>query len=202
MTTALKAITALDGRYAKQVADLSPYFSEWALIKYRVLVETEWLLTLSAEPSIPEVRAFTPAETAQLAAIATDFDEADAARVKEIERTTNHDVKAVEYFVKQKLDDSTLRDVREWVHFACTSEDINNLAYGLMCHDGMEYVWIPLAEQLVERVAALAEEHAAQPMLARTHGQTASPTTVGKEMAVFAARWRRSLRQIRAQVRM
>jgi adenylosuccinate lyase len=193
----LRAVSALDGRYHAQVAPLADYFSEWALIRFRVLVETEWLLALSAHPAIPEVRAFAPEEISLLRRIAEDFNEADAERVKQIERTTNHDVKAVEYFVKERLAPTSLADVREWVHFGCTSEDINNLAHALMLKGGIAGVWLPLAEALVEGVAALAREHAAQPMLARTHGQPASPTTVGKELAVFVARWRRALAQIR-----
>lgn len=195
----LKAISALDGRYRAQLTDLADYFSEWALIRFRVRVEAEWLLALSAEDSVPEVRPFTGEEIARLRRLAADFDEADAARVKEIERTTNHDVKAVEYFVKERLEESSLANVREWVHFGCTSEDINNLAHALMCKGGIEKVWLAQAEALVSAVRALAEEHAALPMLARTHGQTASPTTVGKEMAVFVARWERALRQVTCQ---
>ena len=196
----LNAVSALDGRYARQAAPAAAYFSEKALMRFRVLVEAEWLLVLSREPSIPQVRRFTDEEEGYLRWLATDdgFDEAAALRVKEIERTTNHDVKAVEYFVKERLGDTTLRDVREWVHFACTSEDINNLAHALMLKGGIENVWLPAATALVDGVAALADQHAALPMLARTHGQPATPTTVGKELAVFVFRWRRGLRQIRA----
>lgn len=198
-TMSLSAISPLDGRYAEQTAALAPYFSEGALIRFRVQVEVEWLLALSAHPAIDGVRAFTPDEIASLQNLAADFNEADAARVKEIERTTRHDVKAVEYFIKEKLAETSLANAREWVHFACTSEDINNLAHALMLQGGIRNVWLPAAEQLVAQVEALADEHRATPMLARTHGQTASPTTVGKELAVFAARWNRQLKQIRAQ---
>lgn len=197
--TALKAVSPLDGRYTSQTEKLSPYFSEWALIRFRVLVEVEWLVALSNEPAVPGVRAFTPGEVETLKSLAAQFDGMDAERVKAIERTTNHDVKAVEYFVKERLGETSLADVREWVHFGCTSEDINNLAHALMLKGGVENVWLPLADALVNAVAALAREHAARPMLAHTHGQTASPTTVGKELAVFVARWRRALATIRAQ---
>ena len=195
----LKAVSALDGRYAAQVSALGEFFSEWALIKFRVLVETEWLLALSRETTIEQVRAFTAEEVDSLKRIAGDFDEAAAKRVKEIERTTNHDVKAVEYYVKERLADTTLAVVREWVHFGCTSEDINNLAHALMLKGGIESVWLPLADSVVDTVRALAETYADQPMLSHTHGQPASPTTLGKEMAVFVARWQRALRPIRAQ---
>ncbi len=196
---ALKAISPLDGRYATQTEKLSPFFSEWALIRFRVLVEVEWLLLLAGEWTVPGVRAFTADEADLLRAIAGNFDDADAERVKAIERTTNHDVKAVEYFVKERLAQTSLADVREWVHFGCTSEDINNLAHALMLRGGIEQIWLPLADALVNAVAALARQHAARPMLARTHGQTASPTTVGKELAVFVARWHRALEHVRAQ---
>jgi adenylosuccinate lyase len=195
----LQAISPLDGRYAEQTAALSPLFSEAALIKFRVLVEVRWLLALSEQTEIAEVRAFTDEEKATLHRITDEFSEADAERVKEIERTTRHDVKAVEYFIKEKLADTSLRDVSEWVHFACTSEDINNLAHALMLQGGVQKVWLPRAQELVNAVAALAQEHAAVPMLARTHGQTASPTTVGKELAVFVHRWQRQLKQVAAQ---
>jgi adenylosuccinate lyase len=195
----LQAISPLDGRYAEQTAALSPLFSEAALIKFRVLVEVRWLLALSEQTEIAEVRAFTDEEKATLHRITDEFSEADAERVKEIERTTRHDVKAVEYGIKEKLADTSLRDVSEWVHFACTSEDINNLAHALMLHGGINTVWLPRAQELVNAVNSLAQEHASVPMLARTHGQTASPTTVGKELAVFVHRWQRQLKQIEAQ---
>ena len=195
----LRAVSPIDGRYARQTQALGDFFSEYALIRFRVHVEVEWLLALSHEPAIPEVRVFTPTEREYLLTIARDFSEADAALVKEIERTTNHDVKAVEYFIKERLRASSLADVGEWVHFACTSEDINNLAHGLMLKGGVEGVLLPLAESLIAAVAALARANAEVPMLARTHGQPASPTTVGKELAVFVGRWRRQVRQLRAQ---
>ncbi len=195
----LSAISPLDGRYAEQTAALAPSFSEGALIRFRVQVEVRWLLALSAHPSVDGVRAFAPDEVSRLQNLSSDFSEGDAARVKEIERTTRHDVKAVEYFIKEKLAETSLADTREWVHFACTSEDINNLAHALMLQGGIQNVWLPAVEKLVADVAAQADEQRATPMLSRTHGQTASPTTVGKELAVFVARWNRQLEHIRAQ---
>ena len=195
----LFAISPLDGRYAEATQALIPYFSEYALIRFRVLVEVRWLLALSRHEKITEVRAFSLDEESLLALVASDFDEEDAERVKAIEATTRHDVKAVEYFVKEQLAESSLADAREWVHFACTSEDINNLAHALMLSGGVENVWQPLAQQIIDAVSVLAREHKATPMLARTHGQTASPTTVGKELAVFVARWQRQLRGMSTQ---
>jgi adenylosuccinate lyase len=195
----LKSISAVDGRYAASTAPLAEFLSEYALIKFRVLVEVRWLLALSESPAIPEVRTFTPDEVSYLRSIVDHFGEPHAERVKAIEKTTNHDVKAVEYFVKERLAETSLSDVREWVHFACTSEDINNLAYALMLKGGVETVLLPLLDRAVSAVSQLAHTTAALPLLARTHGQTASPTTVGKELAVFVYRWQRTLRQLRAQ---
>ncbi len=195
----LSAISAIDGRYETQTAPLSAYFSEYALIRFRVHVEIEWLVTLCGEPSISDVRGLTDEETAFLRSLASNFSESDAHAVKAIEKTTNHDVKAVEYWIKSRLADTSLADVREWVHFACTSEDINNLAHALMLKGGMESVFLPSANDLVRAVADKASETADVAMLARTHGQSASPTTVGKELAVFVHRWRRQLKQIAAQ---
>ena len=196
----ISAVSALDGRYENQTAPLSAYFSEYALIRFRLQVEVEWLLTLCREPAIKEVRGLTGNETAFLHGLISNFDEADAQAVKAIERTTNHDVKAVEYWLKEKMDDAgSFADVREWVHFACTSEDINNLAHALMLQGGMEAVFLPAARALVRAVADRAHENADLPMLARTHGQSASPTTVGKELAVFVHRWHRQIKQIEKQ---
>lgn len=196
----LKALSPLDGRYEQQLAPLllADYVSEHALIRFRVLVEVRWLIALSHAPGI-DVRPFTDVELAQLATLVDDFSDADAARVKQIEAATNHDVKAAEYWIKEQLEPTSLADVREWVHFACTSEDINNLAHALMLKGAVEKAFLPLAEDLVSAVATLAARHAATPMLSRTHGQAATPTTVGKEMAVFVARWRRALTHIGAQ---
>ncbi|RYZ74706.1 MAG: adenylosuccinate lyase [Lysobacteraceae bacterium] len=196
---ALLALSPLDGRYAGKVDALRPIFSEYGLIRARVKVEIEWLLALAAEPGIIELPAFSEAATARLRALADGFDVADAARVKQIERTTNHDVKAVEYFIKERLkEDAELGPALEFVHFACTSEDINNLSYALMLEQARSEVLLPALDQVVARLRALAHAHAGQPMLSRTHGQTASPTTLGKEMANVVARLERQRRQIAA----
>ena len=193
----IRAITPLDGRYAAQLGGLADCLSEWALIKRRVQVEVEWLLEMAALDEIADMRALTGAEQAQLRSLVDDFDDDAAMRVKQIERSTNHDVKAVEYYIRERLAGGSMDDVREWVHFCCTSEDINNLAYALMLKAAVRDEWLPHADALVDGVAALAESAAATPLLAHTHGQPASPTTLGKELAVFAHRWRRQLRQIR-----
>ncbi len=192
MTDALLALSPLDGRYAGKVEALRHIFSEYGLIKARVKVEVEWLLALANETGIVELKPFSAAATSKLRALAADFSVADAARVKEIERTTNHDVKAVEYFIKERLkDDAELGPAMEFVHFACTSEDINNLSYALMLHEARENVLLPTLRKLTTELRALAHAHAALPMLSRTHGQTASPTTVGKEIANVVARLQR-----------
>ncbi len=193
----IRAITPLDGRYAAQLGGLADCLSEWALIKRRVQVEVEWLLEMAALDEIADMRALTGAEQAQLRSLVDDFDDDAATRVKQIERSTNHDVKAVEYYIRERLAGGSMDDVREWVHFCCTSEDINNLAYALMLKAAIRDEWLPRAVELVDGVAALAERYAAAPLLAHTHGQPASPTTLGKELAVFVYRWRRQLRQIR-----
>ena len=195
----LTAVSPIDGRYAAQTAALGAYFSEYALIRFRVHVEVEWLIHLSRQPEIGGVRELSAAEVTLLRGVSEYFSEGDAARIKEIERTTNHDVKAVEYFLKERLKDSSLGKMTEWIHFACTSEDINNLAHALMLKGGMESVYLPLAEALMDNISEMASAYADRAMLARTHGQTASPTTVGKELAVFVHRGRRQLRQLRAQ---
>ncbi len=185
----LLALSPLDGRYAGKVDALRPIFSEFGLIKARVKVEVEWLLALAAEPGIVELKPFSDAAAGRLRALAAGFSTADATRVKVIERTTNHDVKAVEYLIKERLqDDAELGPALEFVHFACTSEDINNLSYALMLAEARATVLLPKLDELIARLRAMAHEHAALPMLARTHGQTASPTTVGKELANVVAR--------------
>ncbi|MDO9476228.1 MAG: adenylosuccinate lyase, partial [Pseudohongiella sp.] len=192
----LTAISPVDGRYRARTEALSDYFSEYALIRYRVLVEVRWLQQLAAHPGIPEAPAMSDAAQARLEQLISDFSLADAERVKEIERTTNHDVKAVEYFIKEKIaDEADLKTQLEFVHFACTSEDINNLSYALMLRDGRDLVMVPVMQSLIEQLRQLAHDTAAQPMLARTHGQTASPTTVGKEIANVVYRLERQLKQ-------
>ncbi|MET4618525.1 adenylosuccinate lyase [Stenotrophomonas sp. 2619] len=196
---ALLALSPLDGRYAGKVDALRPIFSEYGLIKARVKVEVEWLLALANEPGIVELAPFSAAATARLRALAEDFAPAHAARVKEIERTTNHDVKAVEYFIKEQLKaDAELGPALEFVHFACTSEDINNLSYGLILEQARREVLLPSLDGVTASLRALAHAQAEQPMLSRTHGQTASPTTLGKEVANVVARLERQRRQIAA----
>jgi adenylosuccinate lyase len=192
----LKAISPLDGRYQSQVAGLADYFSEYALIRYRVLIEIRWLLLLSESPELPAVRPFTEAERRMLESLLAEFGEGDAARIKEIERTTQHDVKAVEYYLRERLAPTTLADVEQFLHYCCTSEDINNLAYGLALKEGIQREWQPLATKVVEEVATLAARTKDVALLSHTHGQPATPSTLGKELAVFAYRWRRQLAQL------
>ena len=195
----LLALSPLDGRYAGKVDALRPIFSEYGLIKARVKVEVEWLLALGDEPGILELPTFSDAATRKLRALAEEFSVAHAARVKEIERTTNHDVKAVEYFIKEQLrDDAELGPALEFVHFACTSEDINNLSYALMLEQARSEVLLPSLDNVIATLRTLAHAQAAQPMLSRTHGQTASPTTLGKEVANVVARLQRQRSQIAA----
>ncbi|TPW25377.1 adenylosuccinate lyase [Marinobacter nauticus] len=196
--TALTAISPVDGRYGSKVSVFRSIFSEYGLIRNRVTVEIRWLQKLAAHPAITEVPAFSAEANAFLDKMVNEFSLADAERIKEIERTTNHDVKAVEYLIKEKIADvPELHAVTEFVHFACTSEDINNLSHGLMLREGLDHGLLPAMDNLVEKLAELAREHAEQPMLSRTHGQTASPTTVGKELANVVYRLRRQLMQIR-----
>ncbi len=199
---ALLALSPLDGRYAGKAEALRPIFSEYGLIKARVTVEVEWLMALAEEPGLVELPRFSYPASQRLREVASAFSLADAGRVKDIERTTNHDVKAVEYFIKERLKhDAELGPALEFVHFACTSEDINNLSYSLMLKQARESVLIPALYGLTGKLRTLAHEHAALPMLSRTHGQTASPTTVGKEFANVLARLERQRKQL-AQVEM
>ncbi len=193
---ALTAISPIDGRYFDKTKALAPIFSEFGLIKYRVLIEVKWLQAMSEIDGIGEVPAFSKEASDFLASIATNFSEADAQAVKDIERTTNHDVKAVEYFLKEKIkDNAELNAVSEFFHFACTSEDINNLSHALMLIDGRE-VMLEQMRNILSLMINLAKDNATIPMLSRTHGQTASPTTVGKEMANFAYRLKRQIAQL------
>lgn len=195
--SSLTALSPVDGRYGRQTEDLRPYFSEYGLIRHRVLVEVRWLQALSAHPQINEVPVFSAEATTLLDAIITDFSESDAERVKEIERTTNHDVKAVEYFLKEKIaDNAEINAVSEFIHFACTSEDINNLSYGLMLKGGRDEVLLPKLKEVTASITKLAHHYADKPLLSRTHGQAASPSTVGKEMANVVERLRRQIKQV------
>ena len=190
----LTALSPLDGRYAAKVDALREQFSEFALIRQRMRVEVAWLLALAAEPAITEVPPFSDDARVTLNAVVSSFSVADAARVKTIERTTNHDVKAVEYWLKERLASSPeIVRVAEFVHFACTSEDINNLAYGIALEEARRNTLLPLLESVAADLRALAHAHADVPMLARTHGQPATPTTLGKEFANVYARLERQI---------
>ncbi len=193
----LTALSPLDGRYAGKVSSLRPIFSEYGLIRARVTVEVRWLQMLAAHEGIAEVPAFSGQAQAFLDAIVAQFDETAAARVKEIEATTNHDVKAVEYYLKERVADcAEVAAVAEFFHFACTSEDINNLSYALMLKQARDEVMLAQMDALIEAVVAGAHAYAEQPLLSRTHGQPASPTTMGKEWANVAYRMRRQRRQL------
>jgi adenylosuccinate lyase len=194
---ALTALSPLDGRYASKCDALRPFLSEFGLIHARVTVEVRWLQALANHPEITEVPAFSGETNAALDAIVSDFSEDDANRIKEIECTTNHDVKAVEYFLKEKIAGiEELKNAGEFIHFACTSEDINNLSHALMLKSGRD-VLVASMQQIIDSIVALSEKHADQPMLSRTHGQTASPTTLGKEMANVAYRLARQIKQFK-----
>ncbi len=197
--SALTAITPIDGRYGNKIATLRGIFSEYGLIRARVLVEIRWLQQLARHPYVEELSPFSTAAEAKLEQILADFGVAQAEKIKTTERTTNHDVKAVEYFIKDQLKgNAELEAASEFVHFACTSEDINNLSHALMLRDGLDQCLLPLADKIIGKLVALSQEYGTVPMLARTHGQTASPTTVGKELANVVARLRRQREQIAA----
>ena len=195
----LTALSPVDGRYAARLHALRPIFSEYGLIRARVKVEVEWLVALAGEPGIVELSPFSTAAVQHLRDLAERFSVEDAAKVKQIESTTNHDVKAVEYFLKQRMEgDAELKPALEFVHFACTSEDINNLSYALMLEEARATVLLPTLDGVIASLRAIAHAQAAQPLLSRTHGQTASPTTLGKEIANVVARLERQRRQIAA----
>jgi adenylosuccinate lyase len=199
MPSPLAALSPLDGRYARTADPLRQYFSEQGLIRYRVKVELAWLEALAAEPAIKEVKPFSAATKKAFLRLGKDFSERDAEHIKNIEAETNHDVKAIEYWLKAKL--AKNREVLsslEFIHFACTSEDINNLAYALMIAESRVEVMLPRLDGLVASLKQLARKHAAMPMLSRTHGQPASPTTLGKEVANFAQRLERARARVAA----
>src|SRR5512145_3095785 len=195
MPSPLAALSPLDGRYSRGADPLRAYFSEQALIRYRTRVELEWLQALAADKAIEELKGFSGKA---LAALVKEFSDADAERIKDIEAQTNHDVKAIEYWLRAKLGSDADARVLEFVHFACTSEDINNLAYALMITESREKVMLPKLDELIDALRALARKHASRPMLSRTHGQAATPTTLGKEMANFAHRLSRARERIAA----
>lgn len=195
--SSLTAISPIDGRYGSKTADLREYFSEYGLIRFRVEVEVRWLQTLAQNPDIAECPAVSDEANKYLDEIVTGFSIEDAQGIKKIEATTNHDVKAVEYFLKEKLaSQAELKNLLEFVHFACTSEDINNLSHGLMLKNGVESVVLPSMQSVSNAIRELSIELADIPMLSRTHGQTASPTTVGKEFANVVYRLERQIKQV------
>ncbi|MEM9604298.1 MAG: adenylosuccinate lyase [Pseudomonadota bacterium] len=197
--SSLTALSPIDGRYASKTAPLRHYFSEFGLIRLRAEVEVRWLQALADEPAIAELPPFSEHATATLNALVDGFGSEDATRVKAIEATTNHDVKAVEYYLRERCEaDHELAAASAFLHFACTSEDINNLAYALMLTEARDAVLLPAMDRVLDDIAALAAAHTAQPMLSRTHGQTASPTTLGKEMANVHVRLRRQRDQVAA----
>ena len=196
--TTLNALSPLDGRYQTKLDALRPYFSEYALIKHRAWVEVEWLKALAAAGELTEIAAFSPATIKELDAAIANFSESDAAQVKAIEARTNHDVKALEYWLKDKFAaNPEINKASEFIHFACTSEDINNLSHGLMLKTARDEVMLPFLANLMARLKELATQLANQPMLSRTHGQTASPSTMGKELANVLYRLQRQEKQLK-----
>ncbi len=196
--TTLNALSPLDGRYQTKLDTLRPYFSEYALIKHRAWVEVEWLKALSAAKDLQEIAPFSADTISELDAAIANFSEADAAQVKVIEARTNHDVKALEYWLKEKFSkNSEVQKASEFIHFACTSEDINNLSHGLMLKSARDTVMLPFLDNLIARLTELSHQLAGAPMLARTHGQTASPTTMGKELANVVYRLQRQQKQLK-----
>ena len=196
--TTLNALSPLDGRYQTKLDALRPYFSEYALIKHRAWVEVEWLKALSAAKELAEIAPFSAGTVSELDAAITNFSEADAAQVKAIEARTNHDVKALEYWLKERFDaNPEIKKASEFIHFACTSEDINNLSHGLMLKSARDTVMLPFLASLIARLTELATQLADIPMLSRTHGQTASPTTMGKELANVVYRLQRQQTQLK-----
>ncbi|WP_413284697.1 adenylosuccinate lyase [Vibrio sp. MA40-2] len=195
--SALTAVSPVDGRYGSKTIALRSIFSEYGLLKYRTIVEIRWLQKLSATQAIVEVPAFSDQANAFLDQVAENFNEADAQRIKDIESTTNHDVKAVEYFLKEKVAEvPELHAVNEFIHFACTSEDINNTSHALMLKEARETIILPEIGRIIDAIKALAVEYRDIPLLSRTHGQPASPSTLGKEMANVAYRMERQYKQI------
>lgn len=199
MSREVFAVSPLDGRYSSRVNGLSNYFSEAALMKYRLHVEVEWFVFLFNQAKLPDTRILTDAEVEMLRTLVINFDGVAALRVKEIEATTNHDVKAIEYYIKENVKGSGLEKYNEFFHFGCTSEDINNLAYSLMLKEGIEREILPVISGLVEKLTQSAARWAQVSMMSRTHGQPASPTTVGKELMNFVSRLQRQINQLERQ---
>jgi adenylosuccinate lyase len=197
--TALNALSPLDGRYQSKLDALRPYFSEYALVRHRALVELEWLKALAAAPQLPEIAPFSAATLQELDATIAGFGETEAGEVKAIESRTNHDVKALEYWLKERFDgNAEIRKASEFIHFACTSEDINNLSHALMLKSARDQVLLPMLDQMIARLTDLAHDLADAAMLAHTHGQPASPTTLGKEIANVVYRLQRQRQQLMA----
>ena len=185
----LIALSPLDGRYHSKVVTLRPYFSELALIRYRVQVEIEWFKALSHEPTIIEIPPFSTDTVAQLEKLVTDFSESDGESIKSIEARTNHDVKAIEYWLRERtVKNREISKVAEFIHFSCTSEDINNLSYGLMIKHSRDHIMLPALNNIIKTLVCMAHQLADTSMLTRTHGQPATPSTLGKELAIFAYR--------------
>tara|TARA_B100000929_G_scaffold94322_1_gene74012 strand:- start:841 stop:2214 length:1374 start_codon:yes stop_codon:yes gene_type:complete len=194
--SALTAISPVDGRYQNKTDVLRPIFSEYGLFRFRVLVEIEWLKKLSKNPNIKEIESFSANSISLLDNIKNNFSIDDAKQIKKIEKITNHDMKAVEYFIREKIQsDPKLKNVSQFIHFACTSEDINNLSYALMLKDARENILLPKLQKLIIILQKMSDSYASIPMLSRTHGQTASPTTLGKEMAIYVYRALRQMKQ-------
>lgn len=197
--TTLNALSPLDGRYQTKLDALRPYFSEYALIKHRAWVEVEWLKSLSSAKDLLEISPFSAETIKELDDAIANFTEVDASQVKAIEARTNHDVKALEYWLKEKFDGNLeIKKASEFIHFACTSEDINNLSHGLMLKSARDAVMLPFLADVIARLSELSHQLADQPMLSRTHGQTASPTTMGKELANVVYRLQRQQKQLQA----
>lgn len=195
---ASRAISPVDGRYSEETATLTEYFSEWALVKNRVRIEVEWLITMSKSAWAKHVRKLSRSEIASLRDLVNHFNDDSFLKVKQIEQTTNHDVKAVEYYLRSLLKETSMADIVESIHFGCTSEDINNLSYSLMLKEGINRIWMAKAEEMLDLIATAADEYRNIPIVSHTHGQIATPTTVGKELAVFVYRWQRQLRNLKA----
>ena len=194
--SALTAISPVDGRYQNKTDVLRPIFSEYGLFRFRVLVEIEWLKKLSKNPNIKEIESFSTNSISLLDNIKNNFSIDDAKQIKKIEKITNHDMKAVEYFIREKIQsDPKLKNVSQFIHFACTSEDINNLSYALMLKDARENILLPKLQKLIIILQEMSDSYASIPMLSRTHGQIASPTTLGKEMAIYVYRALRQMKQ-------
>ncbi len=193
----LQSLSPLDGRYADKLAGLSSYFSELALQKYRVMIEVEYFIALSLEKGVKEFPPLSPTVQKQLRSLYKNFSLEDGEKIKETEKTTNHDVKAIEYFLKDKIKDLSCAKYSEFIHFALTSEDVNNLSYSLMWQDGVQKVYLEAISDVTEAIQSFGDTYRKQPLLALTHGQSATPTTVGKEFAVFASRLERQLKQLK-----